>query len=296
MKKYLTFLLLLSVGAVSFFGCVDCTTEEPVDTNFFSHGDTIVLKGVVNGETNTVTGAMLLAVAEGLATGEFFDEDATGIGLIIYKKYPLGGYLDTLWWPDFAVTASHGIDTVAFVTTYQSVGQVAYAAILSGHLHKNCSGVGTGISGDKIAFDVYTGSDTAQYNDYVRVVWNISIDTLLQSSHVRVLDSCLSTIAVGLALDTAPQVYGVLFVYNNADSVLVSSTYEINHNNDTTLCWVTWLSQDTLRSAANDTLYDMYLEREDGAWQMQDSLDRYMGTGNSATEYMTLYIYRETGL
>lgn len=295
--------LLLGVVMIGMLACYGCHEEpEPEEMLVCSDADApIKVEGKTTfkttresvTETNTVTGAFLLGLANGVLDGEYFDPGDNKIELKL-----MGDGTGWQTWYDDSITiygGSGNIDTVAFVTT-PAKNYTIQSWLQDVWFYKDTTS-GIGFGSLEIAYNSFT--ETVNPGDYCIVAWIIDFDvTQPLIGGFYLTDTVSYTLAEGLAQNTGiPYLHKLRFIYRGAvnDTNLISPYKDSTWNSSDTMevKVFVWASDTARDGVANDSIIFIDMLDSYGRLWKRDSIMQPVQAGQYVTGRPGLYWERD---
>lgn len=292
--------LIALLLVVSLIFCGTCSID---DTPFLEEGltdwssppCTLLLTGQNNFNENAVTGSYLVALAQGMESGVYFNE-TKGTKIIGKWKGILPPYTNwTFIWQqslgEITPTCGLNSDTCIFTTTEKLISN--------------------GQAGDSFYLDTaslckyYTIIDTTRtiasnsakttytpVGSLVKIIWGVHCHIIPQASSCEVTDTMAYTLIFGTAFNRCVAIDNIEFYWANGDTTSVGTTHRQEYAPDFGWAYNFILGQDTIRTLANDTCLGIGLMRTDGKTVAWDTLDRYKPAGKAASYEFQIVMIR----
>lgn len=299
--------LSLALG-VLVIGCFVCEIpEEPEGILEFEGSCEVQVKGEVTyefeGETQTrdneVCGDLMLGLADGLTDGDCWGGNTEGYLIGEWANFGGQGFPNKkLYWSESfsEITYTGGTgscDSVIYVSTTK---QWPYGGTVwklhEAWIYRPEAGLPS-LSNNIVKQAPHgTLNDTVNAGDYVQISWEITVHPSDASGEGNfATDTLAYDLCEGIRYDDMPYVLYIQFIYNNADSVLRTVSAETWYSSDTSQTRAIFTAQDTIRNAANDTLYEMRLINTHDEAVAMDTTNRYMSTNKAAKMVWTVYLF-----
>lgn len=294
--KYLS--LLAGVLAI---GCMVCAIEEEPGVLEFEGSAIIQIEGEVNGESNMVTGQLMLGLAQGLTKGDCWGGETNGhlVGTWHYRTIPIIPPTQSLVWSEYYGDISYVggdgyCDSVIYVsTTKQWPYEIGDWTLWEADLYR-CIGVPV-VNCIMIAEQSPHGGfgDTVNYLDYVQISWELTAH-IADASGEGNFGTAQLTYDLAEGMRGSPMPYGLYidFYYNNADTSRRTVSTETWARTDTTETRAIYTAQDTIRNTADDSLYGIDLVNSQGGIIARDTVDRYVPENNAVKWIETIYLVK----
>lgn len=281
---------LLALGLVGCIFTARCLPPEPTpDTLNITATLETTISGEVNSEYNLILGYPMVRLANGLTDGNYFPLSSD----LIHSTYRYAYHYQYIDWyeslAEISITGGNGTeDSCIFVTTTKvwTLGTNNWIAD-SFFLYKPTAPSYS----NPIAYQ-YDGVTTVTNGDDITIHWEFTASELGGAASYFLTDTFNYMVIAGLANDIDAYVYEMYFIYNNADTNTRTLTDSVwIDSGDTSEVRSYFFGSDTLRTAANDTLLQMWLMNSDGQVVAKDTLGWYTTNKSVDMEWRTV-LYR----
>lgn len=290
------------VAGVLVIGCMVCTVDEEPGVLEFEGSAIVQIEGEMNGESNEVTGQLMLGLVKGLTDGNCWGGDTDPYIIGTWKLISgVPAEYKSLTWRN-----APGLDEISLTGGDGSCDSVIYVGITKvwpwpaigpWHLWEAEAGRTEEIVEEymPIAEQEPHGSfnDTVWPDDYVQISWELTAHIADAVGEGNFGTAQLSyDLAEGMGYDVMPYGLYIDFYYNNDDTSRRTVSAETWARSDTFEVRAIYTAQDTLRNRVDDSLFGIDLVNSQGGVIARDTVDRYVPPNKAVKWVETIYLVK----